>query len=321
MISSIRRAAARLPKGASAIVSLVDVPEIEPWWIERLLRAARDDDEILIPRFDDGDGHPVFLTPRGLARLGEDLPLGLKSLIERAGPRARRIEFGGLRPLDCDTPEAYTDLRIRHARAFLDAPAPRPYASVLSSLAVLLGVAGATGFLAGRPILADGEANLFHLFWGAALAGFLRGLLDDRGLSRDLLPLSLAFLLLGAVRLHPYPGISAYLLETLYAGLLLACYEATLLLGRSLRNPPGRILEIVVPLPIRFLLLLWWLGLLPPFVASLYTLERLEEEIAPLAALIFSIPPFLFAGGWGLFLALAAPILLARRSAREVARP
>lgn len=315
MISSIRLAAARLGEGTSAVVSLVDTPEIEPWWIRRLAASAREGDEILIPRFADGDGHPVLLTPAGLARLEEDLPRGLKSLIERSGARARRVPFGGPRALDCDTPEAYVDLRVRHARQAVSAPPPNPLFAVLAPTGILLLASLALGLLKGRPLIASGESAILHLLWIAGLAGAIRGAWDDLPGARDILPLAAMLTLWGAVRLRPYPGISAYLMEALFTGFLLASYQFGLATGRVLRNPPGRALAATGPSLDRIRLAVWWISLLPSLFAALEALGSLDAASDGPVSKVFAVPPFLAAGGAGLFLAstyLFRPARLAR---------
>ncbi len=306
MLSSIRLAAARLDAQDTAIISLVDTPEIEPWWIVRLVRSARETDEILIPRFADGDGHPVLLTALGLTRVQEDLPRGLKSLIETAGPRARRVAFGGLRPLDCDTPEAYADLRIRHARAPISPPAPRPLAATALSFGLLLFASAATGILRDEPLYSLGDTRIYLFLWIAALAGGLRGVFDDLPGPLDLMPLSLLFLLLGAGRLRPYSGVSAYLLEALFAGFLLAGYEMALAVGRMLRSPSGRTRDEGSADVDRAILGAWWIGLVPPFAASIYYVDALDATVPRALAVIFTVPPFLFLGGTGLLLSVVA---------------
>lgn len=242
MISSIRLAAARISEGSSAVISLVDTPEIEPWMIARLRAAAPREEKavILIPRFEDGDGHPVLLPPRGLSRLADPLPKGLKTLIEIAGPRAVRIPFGGLRPLDCDLPETYEDLVERHEKKSLAPPPPMSALSLFLSTALLFLAAAAAGLFDGAPILRRAEEWLYFLFAAAAVAGALRGLLEDRTRAEDLVPITALFLALGAQRREFYPGATAYLVEALTGAFLLFLFQSGVFVGRILRAPPGR---------------------------------------------------------------------------------
>lgn len=246
MISSVRvgvRALGEAARAQGAIVSLVDTPEVEPWVVARLVRSARPGDVVLIPEFPDGDGHPIVLTPEGVARLDDDLPRGLKTLIDRAGAGAVRVPLGGLRPRDCDDAEAYAALVARHAGRQVRPGAPRPWLGTALSSVVLFGAASAFGLWTSEPLFRPSDAATAGFFFASAIAGCAAGVFQDRASYRTALPQAALFTALAAFRRVGYSGWEAYLVEAIAVAAVVLFHETGHTLGRILRAPPGALEE------------------------------------------------------------------------------
>lgn len=116
MISSIRLALDALANDFSerVIATLVDIPDARAEVVTALLEAELDSEIALaLPRFDDGPGHPVMLLPGIRELLSEELPRGLKTIMERRPARVAEIRCAGLQPWDVDTPRDYARVKTR----------------------------------------------------------------------------------------------------------------------------------------------------------------------------------------------------------------
>lgn len=108
MVSSILAALNTVAKPDSILMTLVDTPVIEISRAQKMLdHKPKKDTMLLIPRYDDGPGHPVLIYAPAFEALKEDLPKGLKSLMKNYPDRIEEIPISGPQPRDVDTPEDY----------------------------------------------------------------------------------------------------------------------------------------------------------------------------------------------------------------------
>jgi molybdenum cofactor cytidylyltransferase len=113
MLDSIRAGASRLPAGAGALIWPVDAPAVRVETVERLLAAAAAHaGAACLPLHEGRSGHPVYLPPGLLERLGQARPAdGLRGILAAADPRP--IEIAVDDPgvgWNVNTPEAYARL-------------------------------------------------------------------------------------------------------------------------------------------------------------------------------------------------------------------
>jgi molybdenum cofactor cytidylyltransferase len=119
MASAIRAGVAALPAEAEAVVlALADQPLIDPLVIHALVaRWRRGGAPAVVPRYDDGLGHPVLfgasLFPALLALQGDR---GARAVLDALGDSLAEIEVAGTRPEDVDTPAALESLARALAR-------------------------------------------------------------------------------------------------------------------------------------------------------------------------------------------------------------
>lgn len=109
MVSSIIVALGAFRKEPDALlVTLVDIPEVRETVVKAMMnREVVGRCWMLVPRYDDGVGHPVMIYRAAYAELSTELPRGLKSLMQRDPGRIEEIRVTGTQPWDVDTPEDY----------------------------------------------------------------------------------------------------------------------------------------------------------------------------------------------------------------------
>lgn len=106
MVSSII-AALEVVRSPKLLVTLVDIPEIDVSIVRQLIEEDAADAFIVLPRYDDGQGHPLLLLESVYPYLSIDLPKGLKTIIERHSDRVKEVRISGRQPWDFDTPADY----------------------------------------------------------------------------------------------------------------------------------------------------------------------------------------------------------------------
>lgn len=117
MLSTAGKSKVRVKYSDRLLVTLVDIPEIDPAVIRRLLKfRAPKRAWMLIPRFADGRGHPILLYRAAFDRLHTNLPRGLKSLMEIDPARILDLPVAGNQPWDVDTVEDYRGFKKRLSR-------------------------------------------------------------------------------------------------------------------------------------------------------------------------------------------------------------
>ena len=108
MLSSICCALDQGFRPKKMLVTLVDIPEINPRVVKAMiLHQPSDEKWICLPRFEDGLGHPLVLYDSVFTHLNRSLEKGLKTLMEKHPEKIEEIPFDGGQPWDVDTPEDY----------------------------------------------------------------------------------------------------------------------------------------------------------------------------------------------------------------------
>lgn len=108
MISSILLAAEALGEPEKLVITLVDIPEIKASVVRKLIAAPITNETLIVlPKYDDGQGHPLMLTRGVYPLLSTELPQGLKTLIEQHPSRVLEVDCQGGQPWDFDTPADY----------------------------------------------------------------------------------------------------------------------------------------------------------------------------------------------------------------------
>lgn len=108
MASSICAGVAALPADAEAVViALADQPRVSPQVVRALCARWRNDGgSAVVPRYRDGQGHPVLFARAHFAALGElQGDRGARALLDRLGDACALEPVDAMRPVDVDTPE------------------------------------------------------------------------------------------------------------------------------------------------------------------------------------------------------------------------
>jgi molybdenum cofactor cytidylyltransferase len=114
MASSIRAGVAALPADVEAVViALGDQPLVSSTVVRALCdRWRRVPTSAVVPRYRDGDGHPVLFDRACFGALGAlDGDRGARTLLERLGDGCA-LGVDAERPVDVDTPEALRALAV-----------------------------------------------------------------------------------------------------------------------------------------------------------------------------------------------------------------
>ncbi|HBW48004.1 TPA: hypothetical protein DEF17_08780 [bacterium] len=108
MLSSIRIGIEELKDSYATFIAPVDIPYLDKKVLTSMMNSEFEEDSILgIPVYNGRRGHPVLLLRRGYSLLTEDLPTGMKSLIQRYPRLVKEIHVDSNLPVDFDTPEDY----------------------------------------------------------------------------------------------------------------------------------------------------------------------------------------------------------------------
>ena len=109
MASSIRVGVAALPPDVGAVViALADQPLVSPFVVRALCDRWRSEPTAaVVPRYRDGDGHPVLFDRSQFGALGELTgDRGARVLLTSLGEKRAVVEIDAAMPVDVDTPAA-----------------------------------------------------------------------------------------------------------------------------------------------------------------------------------------------------------------------
>ena len=115
MASSIRAGVSAVEDDVEAVViALADQPLVSSDVVRALIaRWHVGDASAVVPRYEDGRGHPVLFGRECFAALGAlKGDVGARSVIEALGGRVADVDVSGGMPADVDTPDALAELQV-----------------------------------------------------------------------------------------------------------------------------------------------------------------------------------------------------------------
>jgi molybdenum cofactor cytidylyltransferase len=115
MGSSIRAGVAALSVDVTAVViALADQPLVSPLVVRALCERWRSEPTVaVVPRYRDGDGHPVLFDRSQFGALGELTgDRGARALLTSLGGGCAVVEIDALMPVDVDTRAALSALEV-----------------------------------------------------------------------------------------------------------------------------------------------------------------------------------------------------------------